>query len=196
MVDLDDLDLEILELLLEDGRRSFNDIAERVGVSGPTVSDRIDRLIDRGVIRRFTVDVDREVLLDGVTVLVDLTVRPGHGEAVMAGLLDVGGIEHMFRTADDRVLAVGRLEPTSVREELRDHLEYDAVIDVDIALVESVEWSPSLEASGFAFACAECGNTVTDEGTAATLDGDTYHFCCTSCADRFTTRYEELNRAA
>ncbi|MFW6449287.1 MAG: Lrp/AsnC family transcriptional regulator, partial [Halobacteriota archaeon] len=56
MSDLDDLDLEILELLIDDARRPYSDIADAVDVSGPTVSDLVDRLVDRGVIRRFTVD--------------------------------------------------------------------------------------------------------------------------------------------
>ncbi|MEE4276692.1 MAG: Lrp/AsnC family transcriptional regulator [Thermoleophilia bacterium] len=48
-VALDELDRAILRLLREDGRRSNAAIARAVGVSQPTVRQRIDRLVDGGV---------------------------------------------------------------------------------------------------------------------------------------------------
>lgn len=56
---LDEIDLEIVRLLADDARRPFNDIADRVGLSPPAVSDRVDRLREQGVIQRFTIDIDR-----------------------------------------------------------------------------------------------------------------------------------------
>ncbi len=55
---IDGTDNEILELLREDGRRSFADIAERVSLSAPAVKRRIDRLEQTGVITGYTVEVD------------------------------------------------------------------------------------------------------------------------------------------
>ncbi|MFP4591564.1 MAG: winged helix-turn-helix transcriptional regulator [Halobacteriales archaeon] len=196
MSDLDDLDLEILELLIDDARRPYSDIADRVDVSGPTVSDRVDRLVDRGVIRRFTIDLDRSRLEEGVGLLVDLDVRPGRGEAVLADVLDIGGVEHAYLTADDRVVASARLNPSGVRGLLERHVDLDAVDGVDVSILERVEWSPRFDATGFDLACDECGNTVTEEGTTARLGGTAYHFCCPSCESRFTERYEELSEAA
>ena len=60
--DLDKIDLEIVRLLSEDARRPFSDIAEHVGLSPPAVSDRVDRLQEQGIIRQFTVDIDRQKL--------------------------------------------------------------------------------------------------------------------------------------
>ncbi|WP_114579476.1 AsnC family transcriptional regulator [Saliphagus sp. LR7] len=50
MPELDSTDAVILELLLEDARRSYREIADEVGLSPPTVSNRVDRLRDLGVI--------------------------------------------------------------------------------------------------------------------------------------------------
>lgn len=47
---LDKLDYAIIELLQQDGRMPFQRIAEHVGVSAKTVSTRLDRLVDAGVI--------------------------------------------------------------------------------------------------------------------------------------------------
>ncbi len=48
-VALDEVDRAILRLLREDGRRSNAAIARAVGVSQPTVRQRIDRLVNSGV---------------------------------------------------------------------------------------------------------------------------------------------------
>lgn len=56
--DMDAKDRQILALLEEDARRPNADIAKLTGLSAPTVAERIARLRDIGVIRRFSVDVD------------------------------------------------------------------------------------------------------------------------------------------
>lgn len=57
----DDIDRRIVALLVEDARRSFNDIGDRVGLSAPAVKRRVDRLEDEGVIRGYTAVIDRAV---------------------------------------------------------------------------------------------------------------------------------------
>ncbi|AKH98354.1 Lrp/AsnC family transcriptional regulator [Halanaeroarchaeum sulfurireducens] len=52
---MDDLDREILDFLRRDARRPYTDIADEIGVSEGTVRNRVDRLVDDGVIERFTV---------------------------------------------------------------------------------------------------------------------------------------------
>ena len=47
-ITLDELDRSILRLLREDGRQSNAAIARAVGVSQPTVRQRLDRLIHSG----------------------------------------------------------------------------------------------------------------------------------------------------
>lgn len=59
---LDNTDARILELLQKDGRMMYKDIAREVGISLPTVRDRINKLMELGVIRKFTVIVDSEKL--------------------------------------------------------------------------------------------------------------------------------------
>jgi Lrp/AsnC family transcriptional regulator, leucine-responsive regulatory protein len=74
---MDATDQRILALLMEDGRRSFDDIARRVGLSGPAVKRRVDRLRARGAIRGFTAVVDPGALGWATEALVELFFRPG-----------------------------------------------------------------------------------------------------------------------
>ncbi len=78
MKDMDAQDREILKILIEDGRCSIKDIAVKVGLSSPSVSDRLRRLQDSGVIRSFTVDIDPRAL--GYSLQAITRVRPLPGK--------------------------------------------------------------------------------------------------------------------
>ena len=55
---IDDIDEQIVALLREDARRSFQNIGARVALSAPAVKRRVDRLQAEGVIRGYTAQVD------------------------------------------------------------------------------------------------------------------------------------------
>src|SRR5262245_49444453 len=55
---MDDIDREIVALLREDARRSFQSIGSRVALSPPAVKRRVDRLEADGVIRGYSAQVD------------------------------------------------------------------------------------------------------------------------------------------
>jgi Lrp/AsnC family transcriptional regulator, leucine-responsive regulatory protein len=74
---MDGLDRQILALLVEDGRRTYDDIARHVSLSAPAVKRRVDRLRDRGSLRGFTAVVDHAALGDRTEALVELFFAPG-----------------------------------------------------------------------------------------------------------------------
>lgn len=51
MSKLDQKDIEILQLLQEDARRPYSEIANKVDLSPPTISDRVERLKEHGVVK-------------------------------------------------------------------------------------------------------------------------------------------------
>ena len=196
MRDLDDTDRHILRLLLEDARRPYSDIAAHVDLSAPAVSDRIDRLRDIGVIRSFTLDIDRSLLNGGMSVLVDLDVAPAAAGDVRAALAARDSVEHVFETADARVVCHATLDDADVTEFLADAGVLEAVHGVEVDLLRTSEWSPDVADESLALTCAECSNTVTREGEVATFGGDRYHFCCESCLGNFRDRFERMQSEA
>src|SRR5262245_28346949 len=74
---LDDVDGRILEALVADGRRSVAALAREVGLSPPSVADRIRRLEEAGVIQGYTVRVDPKAL--GLPLAAWLRIRPVPG---------------------------------------------------------------------------------------------------------------------
>ncbi len=57
-VPLDDLDRQLLALLVEDGRRSYADLARDTGLSTSAVHQRVRRLEQRGAVTGYTARVD------------------------------------------------------------------------------------------------------------------------------------------
>lgn len=55
---MDAIDHQIVALLRENARRSFQDIGRRVSLSAPAVKRRVDRLEADGVIRAYTAIID------------------------------------------------------------------------------------------------------------------------------------------
>jgi DNA-binding Lrp family transcriptional regulator len=55
---MDDIDRQIVALLRQNARRSFQSIGMRVSLSAPAVKRRVDRLEADGVIRGYTAQID------------------------------------------------------------------------------------------------------------------------------------------
>src|SRR3954465_553816 len=74
---MDATDSKIVALLLEDGRRPYGDIGQRVSLSAPAVKRRVDRLRSRGALRGFTAVLDHAPLGASTEALVELFFAPG-----------------------------------------------------------------------------------------------------------------------
>ena len=70
------LDTKILGLLIKDGRATFADIARDLKVSRAHVRERVQKLIDEGVIEQFTAVVNPEKLGKAVSAFFDVQVAP------------------------------------------------------------------------------------------------------------------------
>lgn len=55
---MDELDQKIIGCFLRDGRSTYAEIGEQVGLSAPAVKRRVDRLVASGAIRGFTAVID------------------------------------------------------------------------------------------------------------------------------------------
>jgi DNA-binding Lrp family transcriptional regulator len=74
---MDATDRQILALLVEDGRRTYDDIAGRVALSAPAVKRRVDRLRTTGALAGFTARIDHAALGAHTEALVELFFAPG-----------------------------------------------------------------------------------------------------------------------
>ena len=71
---MEDTDRAIVRALTDDGRLSYTDLAERVGLSVSAVHQRVRRLEQRGIIKGYTARIDYEAL--GLPLTAFIAVRP------------------------------------------------------------------------------------------------------------------------
>ena len=71
---MEDTDRAIVRALTDDGRLSYTDLAERVGLSVSAVHQRVRRLEQRGVIKGYTARIDYDAL--GLPLTAFVAVRP------------------------------------------------------------------------------------------------------------------------
>lgn len=74
MLKIDEIDQQILKILEEDSRISYRQLGQKLGVEESTARKRVVRLKDKGVIERFTIEVNETTL--GRTITAFITVYP------------------------------------------------------------------------------------------------------------------------
>lgn len=74
---VDAVDRKLIEALNANARRSMRDLAGLVGMSAPSVADRVRRLEDHGPLRGYTVDLDIKAMGYPLQALVRVKPLPG-----------------------------------------------------------------------------------------------------------------------
>lgn len=196
MRQLDETDLEIVRLLIEDARRPYREIADRVGLSPPAVSDRVNRLEDQGIVRRFTLDVDRTKLHERGPVLLHLEADPGAVDRVYETALDLDGVEHVSQQLDGTVVVHANAPERDVHDWFAEGFDLDAIRSYDLSPVVRSERSLGIDVADFALSCAVCENSVSEGGVTASFGGEVKAFCCPSCESSYRERYERHREEA
>ncbi|MBD3313056.1 winged helix-turn-helix transcriptional regulator [Candidatus Woesearchaeota archaeon] len=76
-VDISDTDSKIMNILLENSRLSYRQIAKKAGVSVVTVMNRVKNLEKSGIIRGYSVSLDYEKLGYDIVALIDIKISKG-----------------------------------------------------------------------------------------------------------------------
>lgn len=122
MTALEPLDQAIVRELAGDGRCSFTDLAERVGLSVSAVHQRVRRLEQRGVIRGYTARLDTEAIGLPLTAFVSLTpIDPAAPDDYPQRLAHISSIESCYSVAGDEsyILLVRVPSPAGLEDLLR-----------------------------------------------------------------------------
>jgi DNA-binding Lrp family transcriptional regulator len=100
--EIDDTDRQIVALLQQDARRSYQDIGKHVHLSAPAVKRRVDRLEAEGVIRGYTAAVDPALYGWTAEAFVDLyTEGRMPGEAIRQAVEREPGVSAAYTVAGE-----------------------------------------------------------------------------------------------
>lgn len=98
---LDVLDMKIIKCLTEDGRSTYRNIAEDAGVSEATIKNRIDKLIEIGVIKKFTVMLDYHKLGRAIKSFIGIKVQPTKLQEIVEHMSKHPDVHVLYRTSGD-----------------------------------------------------------------------------------------------
>jgi Lrp/AsnC family leucine-responsive transcriptional regulator len=103
---IDATDRAIIAALVGNGRMTVRELAEQIGMSSPSVTERIHKLEDAGAIRGYTIIVDPTVFGLGIFAHVRVRAMPGEAKRVAQMLIDTPEIvEADHVTGEDCFLA-------------------------------------------------------------------------------------------
>ncbi|MHA1833032.1 MAG: Lrp/AsnC family transcriptional regulator, partial [Candidatus Baldrarchaeia archaeon] len=97
-VKLDEIDLKIVEILQNNARTSFREIAKMLKISPQTVSNRVARLIKEGIILGFIAITDPMKLKKGILAFIEVNVKPGQSERVAREITNLKDRVIVFET--------------------------------------------------------------------------------------------------
>ena len=119
---LEPIDQAIARELSADGRCSFTDLAERVGLSVSAVHQRVRRLEQRGVIRGYSAQLNAEVIGLPLTAFISLTpIDPAAPDDYPQRISHIREIEACYSVAGEEsyILLVRVASPAALEDLLR-----------------------------------------------------------------------------
>jgi Lrp/AsnC family leucine-responsive transcriptional regulator len=151
--DLDAVDLKLLRLMEQDARMSTAELARSVGLSAPSVAERVKRLQENGVIRGYSVRIDPAAL--GLPLSAWLRVRPVPGQLgvvadILRSLPEIAQCDRV--TGEDCFIALAHVASVADLERVIDRIIPHAMTNT--AIIQS---SPVPARSPLAAALKEAG---------------------------------------
>jgi Lrp/AsnC family transcriptional regulator for asnA, asnC and gidA len=100
---MDDLDRALLRLLKDNARESFVHLAEVLGTSEGTVRARLKRLVDEGIIKKFTIQTAGSNVKSLIEVRIETNVMT---QNVSAEIQKWDGVERVFEVTGEHDIVV------------------------------------------------------------------------------------------
>lgn len=95
---IDDLDHRLIAILRANSRTPVAVLARELGINRSTVTARIDRLVDSGVIEGFTIRLSNDVDRDAIRGVTTLVTEPNHGQDVVREIRGYPEVERLHST--------------------------------------------------------------------------------------------------
>jgi len=131
---MDDLDEAILQILRRDARTPYTEIADRVGTSEGTVRNRVEQLVEDGVIERFTVATRTGNVKAMIEVGVDVSVDT---HDISDRVVEWPEVDFVWQVSgeEDIVFVVDAQDTERVNEIITQTRELDEVVSTKTRLI-------------------------------------------------------------
>jgi Lrp/AsnC family transcriptional regulator, regulator for asnA, asnC and gidA len=115
---IDDINLKIIDILNKDSSTPFVDVAKLIGVSDATVHMRVRRMIAAGIINKFTILVDNDLLGYDHMSFMGINISPGSADQIISDILKVEEVleMHEMHSKFDLMLKIRAKDLNQMRE--------------------------------------------------------------------------------
>ena len=109
-ISLDSLDWNILQALQENAKETYTEIGRRLGVAHSTVYDRIRKMEEKGVIKKYTTVVDLEkVGVKYITAIMTVFTDPKESENVAKKLSEAKEVLEVSTSLSEELLIIAKV---------------------------------------------------------------------------------------
>lgn len=137
---LDTINLKILEELQCNARIPLTEISKKVGLSSPTVSERIQKMEDAGIINGYNTDINMESLGYALGIYISIKIRFGQMENFEEYIKDVPEISECHKlTGNDCMLMKGVVRNPKHLEELNEKLTIYGELTTSLILSSTIK---------------------------------------------------------
>ena len=124
MFNMDNVDLQVLRKLQEDGRVTMKALAEEVGLSSPAMIERVRRLEEREVLKGYRALVNPRAVGRSLTALINVSLDRADYDAFLEALREQSAVEECHRVTGDQAFVVkAHVASTEDLEALIDELQ-------------------------------------------------------------------------
>ncbi|CAB3288105.1 HTH-type transcriptional regulator Ptr1 [Methanocaldococcus lauensis] len=100
-MNLDEIDLKILKILQEDGRKSYREIGRQLKISEGTVRTRIKKMKEKGIINGFYVSINPHKLGKDIIAILGLYLKPCEVKKTLEILKGYDEIVQIYQTTGE-----------------------------------------------------------------------------------------------
>ncbi|BGE81223.1 AsnC family transcriptional regulator [Staphylococcus petrasii] len=72
---MDHTNINLLHILKENSKLSLSELSQKVNLSVPSTRERIHKLIDSGIIKNYTINIDYSLLGYDIEAIIELTIK-------------------------------------------------------------------------------------------------------------------------
>jgi Lrp/AsnC family transcriptional regulator for asnA, asnC and gidA len=137
---LDILDMKIIKCLTDDARSTYKKMAEEAGVSEATIKNRIDKLMEEGIIKKFTIVMDYHKLGRAIKAFIGLKVQPAKLSSIVEDIEKNPDVHVLYRTSGDVDLLIEVI--FEQMEDLNSFLEKELALDGILGTVVTIVIGP------------------------------------------------------
>jgi Lrp/AsnC family leucine-responsive transcriptional regulator len=98
---IDEIDVLILQELQKDSRISIRELSKRINLSPPSVTERVRKLEDEGVIEGYTIKINKKMLGFSIDCIIKVTMKNGQYDKFKEFISEYKRSEWCYRTAGD-----------------------------------------------------------------------------------------------